>query len=291
MRRFLRLLLAAFVLSAPAAWAHAAQAAAGTGLPPPNATQGAAAHHGLIVRNRPAARAPVGSDGYGRDYGVRPGSAFASGLLGGFLGAGLGGLLLGGGFFHGLHGGPGVLGVLLLFFLAYALAVWLYRRIAATVSRAGAGPGQAKPGFFGGGRKGRPITLTPADFQSFGDLLQCVQTAWSAQDMAALRSMTTPPMAASYAEQLAAQQARALRNQVSDVRLLQGDVVKAWSDGRTDRATVSMQFSMLDVTLDQFGRVVDGSRTERVTLTEYWSFVRGTRAQWVVEKISEDISK
>jgi len=247
-----------------------------------------------------AIRAPLTASYYGRAYGMRPGSAFTSGLLGGFLGAGLGGLLFGGGFFSAMHGGPGVLGVLLQLILAYTLAVWVYRRCSGTLAPAGTGlyarvshsgsaPLQvaAKPGFFGGGRKGRPITLNAADFRSFEELLQCVQTAWSAHDLAALRSMTTPEMAERYARQLNDKDLRGLRNQVSDVRLLQGDVSEAWSDGRRDYAIVSMKFSMTDATFDRSGRLVDGSQTERLTVTEFWSFMRTPRTKWVVAAVDE----
>jgi predicted lipid-binding transport protein (Tim44 family) len=80
---------------------------------------------------------------------------------------------------------------------------------------------------------------------------------------------------------------RGLRNQVTDIRFVQGDVSEAWSDGRRDYATVSMTFSMTDVTLDTSGRVVDGSQTERVTVTQFWSFQRSTRAKWIVSAVEE----
>jgi predicted lipid-binding transport protein (Tim44 family) len=242
---------------------------------------------------------PIYSSGYGRAYGMRPGSAFTSGLLGGFWGAGLGGLLFGGGFFSAMHGGPGVLGVLLQIMVAYTLSLWMYRRVAATCAPAGAAlyarilhadsaaqSGVAGPGTFGGGRKGRPITLSEADFRSFEELLHCMQAAWSAQDLDALRTMTTPDMAEAYAWQLSEQRLRGVRNAVSDVRLLQGDVCEAWSDGKYDLATVSMNFSMLDVTFDSAGRVVEGNQTQRITVRQYWSFERIPRARWVVSGIA-----
>jgi len=261
--------------------------------PAPASADGMAAYAGPLYPT------PIYSSGYGRAYGMRPGSAFTSGLLGGFLGAGLGGLLFGGGFFSAMHGGPGVLGVLLQIMVAYTLSLWLYRRIASGAVPAGAAlyarllyadataqSAVARPGTFGGGRTGRPITLCPADFRSFEELLHCMQSAWSAQDLNALRTMTTPDMADAYAWQLNEQKLRGVRNAVSDVRLLQGDVCEAWSDGKCDQATVSMNFSMLDVTLDNAGRVVDGNPTQRVTVRQYWSFERMPRARWVVSGIA-----
>jgi predicted lipid-binding transport protein (Tim44 family) len=254
---------------------------------------------GLAAYTGPFYPTPIYSSGYGRAYGMRPGSAFTSGLLGGFWGAGLGGLLFGGGFFSAMHGGPGVLGLLLQIMVAYTLSLWLYRQFAATCAPAGAAlyarllyasslgqSGVARPGTFGGGRRGRPIVLSPADFHSFEELLHCMQTAWSAQDLNALRTMTTPDMAEAYAWQLNEQRLRGVRNAVSDVRLLQGDVCEAWSDGKCDQAIVSMNFSMLDVTFDSAGRVVEGNQTQRVTVRQYWSFERMPRARWVVSGIA-----
>lgn len=300
MRRFCLLLLAAFSLTValPAPMAGAREG----GLSAEASMSSAPSSHtaALSIRNATLYRAPIYSSGYGRAYGMRPGSAFTSGLMGGFLGAGLGGLLFGGGFFHAMHGGPGVLGVLLQLLIAYSVAVWVYRRFAEGLSPVGTGlygrifypPARApsvaaKPGFFGGGRTGRPITLTPADFRSFEELLHCMQTAWSAHDLDSLRSMTTPEMAQSYARQLADQQARGIRNQVTEVRLQQADACEAWSDGRRDFATVSMQFSMVDVLRDKSGRIVDGSETERVSVRQYWRFTRTMRARWIVSAVEE----
>jgi predicted lipid-binding transport protein (Tim44 family) len=297
MRRLCLLLFAALFMTVAAQTPVTAAAQAGVGPASATANDQAASAQSKTGRSF-AITGPLYAGGYGRAYGMRPGSSFTSGLIGGFLGAGLGGLLFGGGFFQAMHGGPGVLGVLLQLFLAYTLAVWVYRRFSGTLAPAGTGlyarvfypgsappQGAAKPGFFGGGRKGRPITLLSGDFRGFEELLHCVQAAWSAHDLAALRSMTTPEMAEHYARQLNEQDLCGLRNQVSDVRLLQGDVSEAWSDGRRDFATVSMTFSMIDVTLDKSGRVVDGSQTERVTVREFWSFVRTPRARWIVSAV------
>ena len=243
-------------------------------------------------------RARFSGYGYGRSYGMRPGSAFTSGLLGGLLGAGIGGLLFGGGFFHGMHGSSGFLGLLIQLFLLYMLASWLYRRFAGGMAMAGAGlygrvlyPGRvasaARPGQFGGGRTGRPISLNSSDFQSFTEVLRHIQAAWTAHDLTALRSLATPEMVAYFAEQLAEQTSRGVRNQVTEVRLLKGDLSEAWTEGSRDYATVCMSFSMIDVTQDSVGRVLDGSLTEHVTATEFWTFVRAPRSHWILSAIQQ----
>ena len=232
--------------------------------------------------------------------GMRPRSAFTSGLLGGLIGAGIGGMLFGHGFFGGMHGGSGFLGLLLQLFLLYLIGSWIYRRFfAGNMAVAGGGmfgrmaqgmgQRQARPtGFFGGGaRATRPVTLAPTDYQAFDGLLHSIQAAWSAHDLNGLGRMATPEMASYFAEQLAEQTSRGVRNYVSDVRLQKGDLSEAWSEGAREYATVAMRFSMLDVTKDAAGRVVDGSLNERVTVTEMWTFLRAVGGVWVLSAIQQ----
>jgi len=78
-----------------------------------------------------------------------------------------------------------------------------------------------------------------------------------------------------------------VRNEVTDVRLLQGDLAQAWSEGSREYATVAMRFSMIDVTRDGSGRVADGSPTERVLATELWTFVRARGGHWILSAIQQ----
>lgn len=233
-----------------------------------------------------------GYGGYG-GYGYR--SSFTSGLLGGLIGAGLGGLLFGRGFF-GFHGGSGFLGLILQLFLLYLLARWLFRRFGAGLPATAAGPGffargmfgpPRRPGFGLGGTAQRPLSLASSDYQAFSQILQGIQAAWSNHDTDRLRAMATPEMVGYFAEQMAEQASRGVRNQVFNVQLQQGDLSEAWSEGNRDYATVSMRFSMIDVTRDSAGRVVDGSLTERVTVTEFWTFLRSSGGHWILSAIQQ----
>lgn len=220
-------------------------------------------------------------------------SGFTSGLLGGLLGAGLGGLLLGHGFFGG--GGFGFIGFLIQLALLYFLARWLFRRF---FRPAMAGPGMgnfARMGqpatgpvpAGGAGPAQRPVSIAPADFNTFEQMLHEVQAAWSAQDLRRLQGIATPEMVSYFAEQLADQQSRGLRNTVADVRLEQGDLAEAWSEGNREYATVAMRFSMLDVTRDSAGRVVDGDTAVRTMVTELWTFVRSPGGRWLLSAIQQ----
>jgi len=254
---------------------------------------------------------PYGAPAYG-GYGARPyggmgmgrGGYFTSGLLGGFLGAGLAGLLLGRGFWGGMHG-AGFLGFLLQLLVLYLVGRWLFRRFAgAPVLAQGPGGGAACPragwfargGLFGGGGSFgsagpgaglRPIALTREDYRAFERALQAVQAAWSRQDIEALRALCTPEMVGYFGEQLADLASRGWRNEVRDVRLEQGDLVQAWTENGREYATVALRFSMVDVTYDAAGRVVEGSLSERATVTELWTFVRAPGGRWILSAIQQ----
>ena len=237
------------------------------------------------------APAPYGS-GFGR------GSGFASGLMGGLIGAGLAGMLLGHGFFGGgMMGFGGFLGFLLqigLVVLAVSLLVRWFRRRSSPAFAGGpnifARGGAPQPGPTGGsaGPAGPPpIQITEQDYQVFERLLQNVQAAWSRHDLNALRTLATPEMLSYFSEQLSDQACQGARNEVSDVRLLQGDLAQAWREGNREYATVAMRFSMIAVTRDTSGRVVDGSLLEHVTATELWTFVRSSGGQWILSAIQQ----
>jgi predicted lipid-binding transport protein (Tim44 family) len=238
-----------------------------------------------------------GYGGYGAPgYGYGPRSGFMSGLMGGLIGAGIGGLLLGHGFFGGMLGFGGFLGFLLQIFLIVLLVRFLIRLFRGQSPAFAGGPGMFArggppgPGPMGGfGRPAGPppIQIGPQDYQAFEQLLQGIQAAWSRQDLNALRAIVTPEMLSYFAEQLADQTSRGVRNEVTDVRLLQGDLSQAWSEGNREYATVAMRFAMIDVTRDASGRIVDGSSSEHVTATELWTFVRSPGGQWILSAIQQ----
>jgi predicted lipid-binding transport protein (Tim44 family) len=240
---------------------------------------------------------PTYAPGYGAP-GMTPRSGFTSGLMGGLIGAGIGGLLFGGGFFgHGLGFG-GFIGFLFQIFLIVMIGRFLWRMITGGRSPAFAGgPGLfarngPPPGMMGAGgpapaHGAPPVTVTPADFQEFEQLLKASQAAWSARDLNALRGMSTPEMVGYFSEQLSDHASQGVTNTVTDVHLESGDLAQAWAEAGREYATVAMRFSMIDVTRDGVGRVVDGSPNERVLATEVWTFVRARGGHWILSAIQQ----
>ena len=245
MRRFLPLLLSVMLALAPAlSWARPNFSAGSRGSHTYNAVPGTSTSPNGASPFQRSMTPNYGNSSYGNSYGqgyggnyggFRMRSPFTSGLIGGLIGAGLGGMLFGHGFFGGIHGGGGLLGFIIQMALLYFLARWLFRRFAGAPAMAG-GPGflsrgftgfqNMMPGLGGGGRSSRPVAIVQSDYQAFEALLKNVQAAWSAHDLAALQRFATPEMVGYFGEQMAEQASRGVRNQVSDVRLQQGDLAE-----------------------------------------------------------------
>ena len=230
-------------------------------------------------------------------------SGFMSGLMGGLIGAGIGGMLFGGGFMgHGMGFG-GFFGFLIQVLLIVVIGRWLYRRFFSGPRAQSNGPGMfareavpagGPPGAMGDQMMGGsaayappPVQITPADFQTFEQMLQATQAAWTAGDLNALRGMATPEMVSYFADQMADLTSRGVTNSVTDVHLQSGDLSQAWAENGRRFATVAMRFSMIDVTKDGTGRVVDGSPTEHQIATELWTFVQSQGGHWILSAIQQ----
>ena len=241
-----------------------------------------------------------GSPGLGAPAGGgffnRPGMGLFGGLAAGFLGAGLLGMLFGGGMFGGLGGLSSILGLILqigLIVMVVRLAMsWWQRRHQSAYAGAGAGPGAAPSSFragtgFGMGSGSAPLELTPSDYEAFERLLSEIQAAWSNEDIGKLRTLATPEMVSYFTGDLDANKARNRINKTSAVKLLQGDLAEAWREGETDFASVAMRFSLIDKTLDRTtGQIVDGS-DQPAEVTEVWTFLRPRGAGWELSAIQQ----
>jgi predicted lipid-binding transport protein (Tim44 family) len=267
-----------------------------------------------VTQGAPAQRPAAAQPGAATPGAATPGAAAAAqqaarpsmarnimtGMAFGFLGAGLFGLLSGAGFFSGLASLAGLFGFLLQIALI-AGVVWLVMRLirsrrepavsAPSLGRAsqGAAPDAmnrnamsrqaAMAGGMGGGVAAapmvQPLNLGGDDFNRFEGLLTEVQEAYSRADVGALRSLSTPEMAAYMEGDIADAERNGLVNRVSNIKLLQGDLSEAWSEASADYATVAMRYSITDVMVEKAsGRVVEGDTTRVDEVTEYWTFTR-----------------
>jgi predicted lipid-binding transport protein (Tim44 family) len=276
--------------------------------PPPTQTAPNAASPINRSVTQPQAQRPgsVGQAGAAQGgFFNRPG--FMGGLMAGFLGAGLLGLLFGNGLLGGLSGLAGFLGLLIQVILVVVVArllwAWWQRRQQPGYATA-SGPSmrdnnaayerQSAPQPAYGGGSGMPmlastdnLELTAEDFDGFEKRLAEVQAAYSAEDIGRLRSLATPEIVSYLAEELNENASRGVVNTVSDVKLLQGDLAEAWREGDKEYATVAMRYTSVDFTTQRAtGQVVEGDK-QPFERTELWTFMRSRGGDWLVSAMQE----
>jgi predicted lipid-binding transport protein (Tim44 family) len=226
----------------------------------------------------------------------RPGMGLFGGLAAGFLGAGLLGMLFGGGMFGGLGGLSSIFGLILqigliVLLVRFAMSWWQRRHATAYAGAPMGGLGaqsNLRSGTgFGLGSGSAPLEIAPRDYEAFERLLGQIQEAWSNEDIARLHTLATPEMVSYFAKDMEANKASNDINKVSDVKLLQGDLAEAWREGDTDYASVAMRFSLIDKTLERTtGRLVAGSE-QPTEATEVWTFVRRRGGDWELSAIQQ----
>ena len=285
MRRLLIALFCAFLIAAPGL--AFAKAGSGTSMgsrgsqtysaPPPTSS----APYGAAPMQRSLTPTSTPQPGYAPP----PQRSMFGGFLGGMITGGLIGMLFGGGLMH--HGFFGLIGGVFQLLILIWVVRWLFGMFFGGRSAPSPMMSAAQPGPMPGSGPLHQLALTPADFQAFEQTLYGVQQAWSQHDINTLRLLATPEMVSYFGEQMAEQSSRGVRNLVSDVHLDKGDLSEAWSEEGRDYATVSMNFSMVDVTYDQAGHVVSGTPGQRVATTEFWTFLRVPGGHWVLSAIQQ----
>jgi predicted lipid-binding transport protein (Tim44 family) len=236
--------------------------------------------------------------------GAGAGAATQTSRFGGF-----GGLLMGGLFVAALGGifGFGALASVLGFLLQFALiggAIYFVvsflrsrNQPALAPARGSGAPGRDTPNrspftfSHGAAPAVAPLAIGKEDFDSFERLLGEIQMAYSREDTEELGARTTPEMFSHFSQELHDNQAEGVRNDVSGVKLLQGDLSEAWRENGSDYATVAMRYSLVDATVDRAtGNVVSGDLSRPSEAIELWTFRRDDRARadgWQLSAIQQ----
>ena len=248
--------------------------------------------------SNPGVGAPAAAGAARGGFFNRPGMGMLGGLAAGFLGAGLLGMLFGGGMFSGLGGLSSIFGLILqigliIIVVRLAMSWWQRRQTPASAYASGstAGPG-AQSGFgsgmgFGLGSGSAPLEILPADYEAFERLLGEIQAAWTNEDVTKLHTLATPEMVSYVTQDIADHKARNVHNVVSNVKLLQGDLAEAWREGETEFASVALRYGLIDKTVDRTtGRLVAGSEAP-TEATEVWTFLRPRGGNWELSAIQQ----
>ena len=135
------------------------------------------------------------------------------------------------------------------------------------------------------------LVLGKDDFDHFERLLGEIQTAYSREDADALGDKATPEMLSHFLQELADNAKQGVRNEISDVKLLQGDLSEAWRENGSDYATVALRYALKDVTVEKAtGRVVSGDAGNPAEAVELWTFRRDDRGSaegWQLSAIQQ----
>jgi predicted lipid-binding transport protein (Tim44 family) len=214
---------------------------------------------------------------------------FLTGLAGGLIGSWLLGHGLGFGF------GGGLLRLVVLGLIIW-FVVWLVRRLLSPTGPPGAGTA-AMPRSAGAAAaphpRGRDINLADTDLGAFQELHAGVQEAWSAADLGRLRQLMTPQMLRHFSEELGRNAANGVRNVVSDVRFLDGELTESWDEGGRQYATARIHWRALDYVVELSRKsgdaefVAGGDPRVPVEAEEMWTFVRSRGGPWLLSAIQQ----
>ena len=266
--------------------------------PPPTATAPNAAAPINRTMTQPGATSTAARPPVAQPAGGMFGRGLLGGLAGGLLGAGLIGMLMGHGFLGGLAGFASILGLLLQVGLIVVVGMlifrWWQRRQHPQAAYAGmprdmgVQPPAALGGFGGGAAPAvEPLEIKHEDFETFERLLGEIQTAYGREDLGNLRQYLTPEMVSYYAEELSENASRGVVNEISDVKLLQGDLSESWREGDKEFASVAMRYSLKDRYVDRAtGKAADGTDAPQEA-TEVWTFTRARGGNWLLSAIQQ----
>lgn len=232
---------------------------------------------------------------------------FGTGMMAGLLGAGLLGAVLGNGFAGGLGGLMSFIGMALQIALLAGIVMLAIRWFRSRSTPATATPNNMRREAVNLGgthsvgtmanvsgnapprpETNRPVQVGPADFATFEKLLNDIQIGYSAENMNAIRALTTPEMATYFIDELAENARKGWVNHITDVKLLQGDLSESWGEPGVDYATVAMRFALNDVMLDRASqKPVASYNNGPQEATELWTFARPVAGSWKLSAIQQ----
>jgi predicted lipid-binding transport protein (Tim44 family) len=120
-----------------------------------------------------------------------------------------------------------------------------------------------------------------------------VQEAWSAGDLGQLRRLMTPEMLSYFSEELTRNASQGIRNIVSNVELVKGELSESWEEGDLQFATAYMRWRAIDY-VTRLGRppgdpesIVSANPRVAGEAEEVWTFVRRRGGDWLLSAIQQ----
>jgi predicted lipid-binding transport protein (Tim44 family) len=241
---------------------------------------------------------------------------FGGGFFAGLLGAGLLGALFGAGLFGGLGSLTSILGFLAQVALIGGLVLLVIRFFRRRQQSALAGAPAGAPmqrstlggmvslssGATSGAMRataaagaasasqahGQDIAIGPDDYAAFEQALGEIQLAYGREDVATLWTLATPEMAGYFQEELNENARKGVREAISDVKLLQGDLAEAWREDSSDYATVAMRYAITEQIIKRTSGTAVAREPEKTEeVSEVWTFRRDNGGAWKLSAIQQ----
>jgi predicted lipid-binding transport protein (Tim44 family) len=129
------------------------------------------------------------------------------------------------------------------------------------------------------------------DRERLAALHLAVQRAWGEGDLAALRQLTTPAMAAWFAEEFARLERAGLHNVLADVELLGAEPREARREDDMQFMTVLLRWRARDYLVRAAGdaapEVAGGDPRMPVEIEEMWTLARQGEGDWLLSAIHQ----
>lgn len=243
---------------------------------------------GAQQASQPYAQQPYAPRGGGLFGGLAGG--LAGGLLGALLFSSLGHAAVG----PGLSGGLGILDILAIG-IGIFLIVRFFRRKKATNDflagrQAGSLPQQARDGLDSGLGDIRRMDgyFDEEHFMSEAiDIFFNVQSAWTRGDTDRMGAIVAPQALETLKNEIEAIRARGLVNRVEGLSIKDSVITEAWQEKGTDFITMKITASAIDYLVDGSGKAVEGSSSQAVQFTEFWTFAREIGKDWKLSAIQQ----
>jgi len=138
------------------------------------------------------------------------------------------------------------------------------------------------------------LLLASEEETHFASLLVQIQTAWSDQNIHALKQLCTSKMIGHFQNILNQNRNQGVENKVEDITVLDVRVEDAWRENNVEYATVQLSWSAKDYTGQlhlqpyEADYLVDGDADHAIENTERWICVRHAHgSQWLLSAIEQ----
>jgi predicted lipid-binding transport protein (Tim44 family) len=137
------------------------------------------------------------------------------------------------------------------------------------------------------------VELGEQDKKSFENLLLQIQNAWSQQDTATLRQLSTPEMYQFFEETIRDNQQRNIANYISGVQLMKLEVLDTWQEHNAKFVKTALTWKAIDYAVNTSlpsndpGYLIDGNMREPTMASEIWTFTSEYNGPWLLAEISD----